>query len=62
VTAGTGCAWTASSNAAWITITSGASGNGNGSVAFSVTQNTGKKDRTDTLTIAGRTFTIKQKN
>ena len=27
---GTGCAWTASSNAAWITVTSGASGTGNG--------------------------------
>src|SRR4029450_5675101 len=30
VTAPDGCAWTAASNATWITITSGASGNGDG--------------------------------
>jgi hypothetical protein len=30
VTAGSGCTWTASSNAAWLTIPSGASGSGNG--------------------------------
>ena len=59
VSAGTGCAWTARSNANWITVTSGASGNGSGSVAFSVTKNSGD-DRTGTLTIAGRTFTVRQ--
>ena len=62
VSAGTGCAWTATSNAAWITITSVASGQGNGSVAFSVTANTADQDRTGTVTIAGRTFTVTQRN
>jgi hypothetical protein len=59
VSAGTGCAWTARSNANWITVTSGASGNGSGSVEFTVTRNSGD-DRTGTLTIAGHTFTVTQ--
>ena len=36
-----GCAWTASSNAAWVTVASGASGTGAGAVAFSVAPNPG---------------------
>ena len=59
VTAGGGCMWTAASNAAWISITSGATGTGNGSVAFSVDANTGGA-RAGTLTIAGQTFTVNQ--
>ena len=59
VSAGTGCAWTARSNANWITVKSGASGNGSGAVEFSVEKNSGDA-RTGTLTIAGRTFTVKQ--
>ena len=59
VTAAAGCAWTATSQAAWIVVTSGQSGAGNGSVAFRVTANTDKK-RTGTMTIAGRTFTVTQ--
>ncbi|MBK6314545.1 MAG: S8 family serine peptidase [Blastocatellia bacterium] len=59
VTAGTGCAWTATSNAAWLTITSGASGSGNGSVGYSVAANTDAA-RTGTMTIAGQTFTVNQ--
>jgi uncharacterized protein (TIGR03437 family) len=60
VTAASGCAWLATSNAAWVTITSGASGNGNGTVAFSVTANPNQSERTGTLTIAGQTFTVTQ--
>ena len=59
VTAGTGCTWTATSGATWITVTSGASGAGNGSVGFSVAANTGAA-RSGTLTIAGQTFTVNQ--
>jgi hypothetical protein len=59
VTAGTGCAWTSTSNATWLTITSGASGTGNGTVRFSVATNT-STGRTGTLTIAGQTFTVNQ--
>jgi Zn-dependent metalloprotease len=60
VTAGTGCNWTAVSNAGFITITSGASGSGNGTVNYSVAANTATTSRTGTLTIAGLTFTVTQ--
>jgi hypothetical protein len=53
------CAWTAVSNAAWITVTSGASGAGAGTVAFAVADNPGEP-RTGTLTVAERTFTVTQ--
>ena len=59
VTLGTGCGWTAASNAAWITITSGSSGTGNGTVNYSVASNTGTA-RTGTITIANQTFTVNQ--
>jgi hypothetical protein len=59
VTSGAGCAWTAMSNAPWLTITSGASGAGNGSVAYTVAANTGSA-RSGTLTIAGQTLTVNQ--
>jgi phosphatidylserine/phosphatidylglycerophosphate/cardiolipin synthase-like enzyme/regulation of enolase protein 1 (concanavalin A-like superfamily) len=53
------CGWTATSNDAWVTVTSGASGTGGGTVAVSVGANTGGA-RTGTVTIAGRSFTISQ--
>src|SRR5207247_434274 len=60
VTAGGGCAWTASSGAGWITITSGASGSGNGAVAYAVAGNTSTSSRRGTLSIAGTTYTVTQ--
>ena len=54
-----GCGWTAISNAGFITVTSGASGTGNGVVGFSVATNTGAM-RSGTLTIAGQTYTVNQ--
>lgn len=59
VTAGAGCAWTATSNAPWVTITSGASGVGNGTVAYTVAANPGPA-RSGTLTIAGQSFAVNQ--
>ena len=59
ITTQAGCPWTASSGAAWMTITSGSSGNGNGTVNYSITSNTGGS-RTSVSTIAGRTFTVTQ--
>ncbi|HYL72707.1 MAG TPA: putative Ig domain-containing protein [Bryobacteraceae bacterium] len=59
VIAGQGCGWNAASNASFITVTSGASGAGNGPVGFSVAANSGAA-RTGTLTIAGQTFTVNQ--
>jgi Zn-dependent metalloprotease len=60
VTAGTGCTWSAVSNATFITITAGSSGSGNGTVSYSVASNTGTTSRTGTMTIAGQTFTVTQ--
>lgn len=53
------CSWTAVSNNAWITVTGGASGTGNGTVTYSITANTGA-GRTGSITIAGQTFTVTQ--
>jgi hypothetical protein len=59
VTAPTGCARPATSNAAWITIASGATGSGNGTVTLNVAANTGGA-RSGTVTIGGQTFTVNQ--
>ena len=40
VTAGTGCTWSAVSNASWITLTGATSGSGNGTAPYSVAANT----------------------
>ena len=54
------CSWSASTNAApWLTITSGASGTGSGTVAFFASA-LSAGSRTGTLTIAGQTFTVTQ--
>jgi glucose/arabinose dehydrogenase len=60
VTTQAGCAWLAMSNAPWITITSGASGTGNGSVGYSVDPNSSGSSRTAALSIAGQVFTVYQ--
>jgi hypothetical protein len=54
------CSWTASSNVSWISVTSGASGTGDGTVTVAYSANTGK-DRKGTVMVAGRTVTIDQK-
>jgi hypothetical protein len=59
VTAGAGCSWTATSNASWLTINSGGSGTGNGTVQYSAPATAGGQ-RSGTMTIAGQTFTVNQ--
>jgi hypothetical protein len=59
VTAGTACAWSASTNASWISLTSGLSGTGNGAVAFRAASNSGGP-RSGTITIADHVFTVTQ--
>jgi uncharacterized protein (TIGR03437 family) len=54
-----GCAWTASSNAAWIGIAAIGNGSGSGPVSYTVATNSGLA-RTGTLTVAGLTFTVTQ--
>ena len=60
VTTQSGCAWTATKTDTWITINSGSTGSGNGTVNYTVAPNTGTSQRTGTLTIAGQTFTVTQ--
>ena len=58
VTAGTGCMWTAVSNAAFLNITGGASGTGDGTVSYTAAANTTTSRRSGTMTIAGQTVTV----
>lgn len=60
VSTGSGCSWTAASNAAWITLAD-TGGTGSGAVAFQVAANPSKFSRTGTLTVAGQTVSITQK-
>ncbi len=61
MTAGAGCAWNATPNGSWITIQSGASGTGNGSITYALAANTNSSNqRIGTITAAGQTFTITQ--
>jgi hypothetical protein len=60
-TTGTDCAWTAVSNDPFITITSGSSGTGKGTVHYTVPGNTNSTSSlSGTMTIAGQTFTVNQ--
>ncbi len=54
------CSWTASSDATWITITSGSAGTGSGTVNYTVAANTTSGSRSGSLSIAGQTFTVTQ--
>jgi hypothetical protein len=60
VTAAAGCAWSASSDVPWVTVTSGAQGTGNGAVLYSVARNTDTPDRHGNLLVAGRTIELTQ--
>jgi hypothetical protein len=59
VSAAAGCEWTATSNASWITVTSGALGSGTSAVVMHVSPNTGGQ-RSGTAVIAGQIYTITQ--
>jgi hypothetical protein len=59
VTTGVECRWTASTNASWVTIASGNTGTGSGTVRVVIPANGGAA-RSTTLTIAGHSFTLTQ--
>jgi hypothetical protein len=52
--------WQMASNNDWISITSGYSGTGSGTVTYSVAANTTGSHRKGTITIEGQTFTVRQ--
>ncbi len=58
VTTLTGCTWSATNTASWITISSGGTGNGSGTVTFTAAFNPTALTRTATLTIAGQSFVV----
>jgi uncharacterized repeat protein (TIGR01451 family)/CSLREA domain-containing protein len=60
VTIPAGCMWSAVSNAPWITITSGSSGTGEGTVQYQVAANSSEKSRIGAIIVAGDTFTVRQ--
>jgi FG-GAP-like repeat/Right handed beta helix region len=53
------CAWSTASSVAWIVVTTGGSGSGNGTVAYTVLPNPGGARR-GAMTIAGQSFTVLQ--
>lgn len=60
VSAPSGCSWRAVSNVQWITVTGGAQGSGNGSIAFTVIGNSGSTARTGAITVGGQSVAISQ--
>lgn len=57
---GTTCDRSATSDSSWITITSGQTGTGNGTVNFTVAANTGPDPRNGNILIGGQPFEIAQ--
>lgn len=60
VAAPDGCSWTATSEVSWLRVTGAAQGTGNGSVAYTVDQNSNPDPRASTLLIAGQIVAIDQ--
>ncbi len=60
VIASAGCAWSASENLDWVSVTSGSSGNGTHGVFFQVDYNSSLSPRSGVITAAGQSFTITQ--
>lgn len=60
VTSPASCTWTAVSTASWLTVTSGASGKGSGTVGYSAARNTTSDVRTATIRANEATFSLSQ--
>jgi hypothetical protein len=59
ITVTSSCPWTAITNAPFLTITSGASGNGNGTITVQVAANSGT-NRSGVVTVSGQAVVINQ--
>ena len=55
-----GCSWIALENSPWLSIVSGNTGTGGGSVVFSVSANSGAGGRSGKIDIAGQSFSVLQ--
>jgi VCBS repeat protein/BACON domain-containing protein len=60
VSAPSGCAWSATSNASWLQISSNASATGSAAVGVTALHNTSSASRTGTITIGSQTVTVQQ--
>lgn len=60
VTAPAECTWSATSNSSWLTVSSGAQGSGTNTVSYTVARSLQIPDRTGTIAVADRRFTVKQ--
>jgi len=54
------CGWSAGTDSAWIAITSIGTGDGNGTVSYTVAVNDSGSQRIGALTVGGQTFTVTQ--
>jgi hypothetical protein len=61
VTTQTGCVWTASSGAAWVTLTTAPSTSGSGKAIFAVPVNNTGAPRSTTVLVAGSSITVSQR-
>ena len=57
---GQNCAWTAASDASWLTIQSGSSGTGNGAISYAVTENGTGVARSGSIVMAGQMVAVNQ--
>jgi hypothetical protein len=60
VSAQTGCSWTAVSRSSWVSVSGGASGNGDGTVRIVVDGNASAESRSGAVAIANQMLTIDQ--
>ena len=61
VTAGTGCAWTTTSNASWLAVGSNSATSGTGTLNYTAAANSGPA-RSGAITVGGVNFTVSQAN
>ncbi len=54
------CSWTATSNASWITVATGAASAGSGSLSLDVAPNSNSAPRSGTVSVAGQTLDVVQ--
>ena len=59
ITAPQGCIWTVTGTPSWVTLTSSATGSGNGTLTYQVAVNAAG-DRSSAITLAGLSFTVEQ--
>ena len=61
IAAPSGCAWSATASAGWITVTGGSPGSGPGTVTYTITVNATTEARNGALTIGGQSHAITQR-